>query len=495
MRVLYLPHNARGVYFGALLRTGAAEKGWHIDVACGPSSLGFARALNQDVGANIHTTPDHLVAATKRAGPDIEKVISESERCAGVPVSRIALAGARDLGRAFGRNNYHWAESALARAVRRDPTLTERVIAAIFDFGHHLLEEVKPNLVITSMPAEPLHFALQLLCARSDIPFVLNRPSKILGDRAYWTLDRAGLNGATFVEFAKLRSTGESPRAEAASHAQVFRDKPRPIAFVERNWRQAAGRSWIDSHVQFAKIARAELSHRIRRRPGAPPKQTIRVMIDYYRSAVLRLRQRHKFLSFDETELKEKRFIYFPLHKEPEFAINYSAPLWHQQIHTAHLIASSLPYGYELLVREHRFNVGRRPMSYYRQLTELPATKLVDAFDDQFKYLKHANLIVTENGSSGWEGVLLKRQVLTLADSFYDAPDLVRRLDSPERLPETLVEMLGGGTRARVSDDDIALFVEAEFRATFGEKDHTAAFDSLDRILSEISAPHHKAAL
>ena len=95
MRVLYLPHNARGVYFGALLRTGAAEKGWHIDVACGPSSLGFARALNQDVGANIHTTPDHLVAATKRAGPDIEKVISESERCAGVPVSRIALAGAR----------------------------------------------------------------------------------------------------------------------------------------------------------------------------------------------------------------------------------------------------------------------------------------------------------------------------------------------------------------------------------------------------------------
>ena len=119
-------------------------------------------------------------------------------------------------------------------------------------------------------------------------------------------------------------------------------------------------------------------------------------------------------------------------HEELATRIGRSRP---QISNTIRLLASVLPFGYKLLVREHRLNLGRRRTQAYGELAQLPNVVLIDPFDSQFKYLKHASLVVTENGSSGWEGLLLQRRVLLLSDAtFYQGCGQGVTVSDPDRL-------------------------------------------------------------
>ncbi len=82
---------------------------------------------------------------------------------------------------------------------------------------------------------------------------------------------------------------------------------------------------------------------------------------------------------------------------------------------------------------------GRR--NSIRDMRRLPGVVLVDGFDDQFKYIRNADVIVTENGSTGWEGLVLGRPVVTLADTYYDAAGLARRVNDHDQLGAAILEL------------------------------------------------------
>ena len=192
------------------------------------------------------------------------------------------------------------------------------------------------------------------------------------------------------------------------------------------------------------------------------------------------------FRSFSADALREMRYLYVAMHKDPEQALNGQAPFWSNQYNTMALLCSVLPAGYKLLVREHRRNAGRRPTRFYRDLSRLPSVVLVDAFDDQFKYITNADLIVTENGSTGWEGLLLGRRVITLADNFYQAAGLARRVREPEELAATVVEMLQQQPvkDAAAHDQALGWVLDAEWETTVPLDEDDAALDLLAEMLS-----------
>ena len=179
--------------------------------------------------------------------------------------------------------------------------------------------------------------------------------------------------------------------------------------------------------------------------------------------------------------------VYFPVQKETDRAQTFQAPLWHDQGNTVQVLASSLPSGYRLLVREHRHNRGDRPTRYYRDLSRLPNVVLIEAFDDQFKYLRHADLIVTENGSSGWEGLLLGRRVITLARTFYDGAGLATKVEDMNDLSASIVEALGRPAVADTATHDRSLgcMYDAEFETTFPMtlEGIPAALDCLQNVI------------
>jgi hypothetical protein len=201
-----------------------------------------------------------------------------------------------------------------------------------------------------------------------------------------------------------------------------------------------------------------------------------------------------------EEELRNKRYIYMAMHKDPEQALNYQAPFWSNQYNTASLLSSVLPDGYSLLVREHRNNRGRRPTRYYKELRRLPGVMLIDGLDDQFKYIRNADLVVTENGSSGWEGLMLGRRVIALDESFYGPADLARRIPVPEDLASVVIDMLKEPPVIDTAAHDRALgwMLDAEWQTTapVEEPDYRQTLALLSEIVAAApTQPSHRAIL
>ena len=70
---------------------------------------------------------------------------------------------------------------------------------------------------------------------------------------------------------------------------------------------------------------------------------------------------------------EDSRFIYFPLHVEPERQTLIVAPFYTNQIELITNIVKSLPVGYKLFVKEHSGQKisGWREISYYKNYANL----------------------------------------------------------------------------------------------------------------------------
>jgi hypothetical protein len=217
------------------------------------------------------------------------------------------------------------------------------------------------------------------------------------------------------------------------------------------------------------------------------PKPVISRAVEIYRGIYLRVRQAGYFKTFTEAELAAKRYIYLALHKEPELAINFQAPFWHSQKNLIAWLSMNLPCGYRLLVRDHRKNEGRRPMSFYRHIAAYPGVDLVSPLDSQFKYIRDADLIIADNGTTGWEGLVFGKRVVSLARNFYAPSGLATEVDDPSRLGEVIIRRLAEPEQADRAEWDrwLACLVEAEMETTLAE-DETSHGESVAWVESLI---------
>jgi len=474
-RVLFLPHNLRHTYYHSLLST-ASSHGWEIIVVAPENQRRTWANISKPPNGFI-ITPDFSVRAEWETDVDelrrVDDVISDSEIKTDNPIGRIILAGERDIGRAFGREFYYWPSNRLMSSALAETEGPGRVLRRIFKFSADILDEISPDVVLAGIVGSPLDSVMSMVAAARQIPFVMNRTSKVASRFCFWTTDRLMRNSAARKKYAQFISTGARASDTALKQIEIFRNAPKTVDYIERNWQRGAARNWLTAHRGFADRAAAHVAHILKRRQGAPPKPVLPAVAEYYRVAYLQHRQERLYSALTPKELGGLRYIYFPLHKEPEIAINYQAPVWHNQKNTIALLSAHLPYGYRLLVREHRFNMGRRPTKYLKALSAYPGVTLIHPLDSQFKYIQNANLIVTDNGSSGWEGLLLRRPVLTLADSFYEPTGLSHRLTDSARLGNDILGLLqdGGAKSGNDYDNQLGLLFDAEWATTVPDDD------------------------
>jgi len=128
-------------------------------------------------------------------------------------------------------------------------------------------------------------------------------------------------------------------------------------------------------------------------------------------------------------------------------------------------------------VREHRFNQGRRATAFYKYLQALPGVDLIDPVDDQYKYIRHAALIVTDNGTTGFEGLMLGKRVISLGDDYYSATGLTLRLSDPSQLGAAMMRRLAEPEVRDSGDAEHRLgwLVDAEYDTTLAEGDESLA--------------------
>jgi hypothetical protein len=485
-RVLFATHAPRHPYLRSFISYAQRKRAWELGIVSTYRWSSYFAGLEDQVEAFFQI--ENLVDKPAWENDPVEvariaELVARCEQRTGIPLSRVILTGERRMGRGFGAEFYHWPTTPELREGLRDNAMPERLALRLFAQVDSILESFRPELVVMGHTSAPDGFVLTLLAETRNIPFVVSRPSKILSDRCFWTPDRDMLNvDGEARSAAKVRS-GVRPGAEAQQHLAKFRSNPTTVAYIRRNWDIAASRTFVKAHIDAAVRAAWRLRWQLGGSKGPPPKPSFAKLVELYRSTYLKARQSRLFKTFTEPELAAKRYLLIALHKEPELAINFQVPLWHSQKNLIAWISKNLPSGYRLLVRDHRKNDGRRPAAFYRDIMRYPGVDLISPFDSQFKYIRNAGLIITENGSTGWEGLIFGKRVISLARNFYEPAGLTERLRDPADLGKLILRRLA---EPEVLDKDewdrrLACLVEAEMETTLPE-DETSHDRSLDRI-------------
>ncbi|MGD9921902.1 MAG: hypothetical protein AB7V13_10695 [Pseudorhodoplanes sp.] len=435
LRVLWLPHDGDDAFAGSPFAHEEREFGMIVDTVRADPAQFCQRQPWEDDPAQV---------------AELDALIRDCEMASGVSAGRILLAGERDLGRGFSKLHFEAQPNAISRRVATDVAEPFRIVRRMFAFARDTLARTEPDLVATAGWGDPLNFAFHLLAKQRAIACAAIRPSPMWIGRCYWTDTLTYSNLPARVRAAEKCANNEFVSTDAQNYVESFRSSAgaKRAAVVSGS---NAFREW---------------------------------------------RQRRFFHRFDNEALSGLRYFYFAMQEDPSESLNLRAPFWANQYNTAALLTGSLPAGYKLLVHEHPNNVGRRPNQYYEDLSRLPGIVMIDGTEPRVHYVANAALIVTENGPAGWEGLLLGRPVITLADSFYEGAGLARRLRDPEQLSATVVDLLAPTLMPADTDDEsrTGWILDAEWETTAPVEDHAAVTELLrqflDRFMEAGNAAH-----
>ena len=113
------------------------------------------------------------------------------------------------------------------------------------------------------------------------------------------------------------------------------------------------------------------------------------------------------------SDMKGKRFVFYPLHIEPETALHGLSPEYFYQQSLIAAVSRDLPAGTFLAVKEHYGAVGRRPDNFYRQICDLKNVVLLNTWEVGFECAQTADAVITICGTAGMEGAVSGTPVIT----------------------------------------------------------------------------------
>lgn len=414
----------------------------------------------------------------------VDQLIREVECATGIPTGQVVLAGGASIGKCFAEPIIDLMTdfSLPSLPAKSDNLEPYRIVRRAFRFADQMLETTRPDLIYCFELASLWSFVVWLIAQSRGIRCVILRRSKIRSEHCFLTTDRHMFNVAARELAVAKRKSSACVSDRAIQIIRDFRDHPRMVSYIRTKWDRRRGQSrWWTWHAQWARsvasLARPSEAKRL--------KQAGRSLVEFNKRFYNAGRQQKFLTTFDAGELAMMRYILFPVHKETDLSVYFQAAPWFDQRSTIRLLASLLPHGCRLLVREHPDNHGLRPSRYYRELLGLPNVILIDPFDSQFKYIANADLLVTENGSSGWEALLLKRKVIALSTTFYDGAGLARKVEKPADLGKVIVDMISKPVPVESGeyDRDLGRMIDAEYETTFPLRDTEATLDHLEALI------------
>ena len=144
-----------------------------------------------------------------------------------------------------------------------------------------------------------------------------------------------------------------------------------------------------------------------------------------------------------QRKIKDEKFVYFPLSVEPERTLSISAPFYMNQLEIVKHIAKSIPVvpvDFKLYVKEHYGMKYRfwRPISYYKQIMNLPNVVLIHPSLTNDELLKKCSIASTVTGTTGLEAGYYGKPSIIFGHTSYDSLSSVHKIDNLEELDSLL---------------------------------------------------------
>ena len=303
-----------------------------------------------------------------------------------------------------------------------------RVLEGGFRLIEQLFDEFKPDAVLTDGVACTMSYIQYAVAKKRGLPFLALSSSRITG-RFYIIHSHLERYDQVEALYAEYKRNGLPPALRAKAevflrHFKETRDKPKYFS----QWAQPPG---ID-----AKSLRELLSLTYR---YYVLERGNYILVSPLRAIAGRIERLVKTFVLDRRHFEQPRpgdrFVFFPLHYQPESSTLIWAPYYVDQIAAVENIAKTLPIDHVLYVKEHKASLGRRPLGYYQRLRSIPNVRLIDPYCDSHDLIRECSAVCVLTSTVGWEAVLYEKPVVSLGDAFFNAFDLVQHVRSLADLP------------------------------------------------------------
>lgn len=335
-----------------------------------------------------------------------------------------------------------------------------------------LFERLKPDLVVSFICVTMLDYLAYLFAKARGVRFLNLRPTRI-GDRVSFSrllndpspeltasyLRLLGGEESTFKEAA--RSYIQRVREEHGRYEGVVRpsDKPALRANTSKFARLDRLVAAIHGYLAYRSSVAASDNHvpdplrRLYFTAWRNPRQAARTR-SFYRGRYLR-----------EADLAGMRYVFFPLHTEPEVSLLVYGRPYVNQIEIVRMLAMSLPIDMVLVVKEHPWMVGKRSLAAYQKMLDIPRVRFADPALEARALVKQSDLVAVVTGSVALEAAMLDKPVITFGDCPYNLlPDtMVRRCADPRHLQIVIQEALG---QYKTDRDALLAYVAAAFETS-----------------------------
>lgn len=337
------------------------------------------------------------------------------------------------------------------------------------DRMEELFDRLKPDLVVSFICVTMLDYAAYLVAKARGVRFLNLRPTRI-GDRIAFSERLNDPSPELALQYQRLLAGEYSPFGEEAQrYIQRVREQHGRYEGVVRPSDKPALKS---NALKFARIDRLFSAFRgyldyrnsISFSDNHVPDPLRRLYFTAWRNPQQARRVREFFNGryVREADLHGLRYVFFPLHTEPEVSLLVYGRPYVNQIEIVRMLAMSLPIDTVLVVKEHPWMVGKRSLAAYQKMLDIPRVKFADPALEARTIVKQADLVAVVTGSVALEAAMLGKPVITFGDCPYNLlPDtMVRRCADPRYL-QTLVRQAIG--QHRTDEDALRAYVAAVF--------------------------------
>ena len=311
----------------------------------------------------------------------------------------------------------------------------EEILSILQDevrFFEKVVEEVKPDYVITREPGMHHHVLFYEFCRKKNIiPLMLTQMN--LGykccistrvqnfDKKYDNTKRSHKSFSELMKYQKKYNSLTATKEYVIKEAKI--NEIKNIFKAGFEYFLHNDNSNVKTHYTYFGRTKTRVFF-------------------YTLSVLLKTKSRKRFIDKNLVRFPNysSDFVYYPMSLNLERNLLINSPLINNQIETIRQIAKSLPPNYKLFVKEHPHQISRgwREIREYKELMDIPNVELLHPFVPGDEILKKCKSVICIGGTTGFEAAFYGKPTIVFSDLYYSELPSVKKVTEITKLPERL---------------------------------------------------------
>ena len=291
--------------------------------------------------------------------------------------------------------------------MKKNKAIRLKLAYKIIDEAINLINKYNIDVVFSANAADLTSFFISEYCKFKKIRFIYPIPSRI-GDKLMFA---NSINNQPINYKQRFQSN-------------LLKEKSFYKNFVKEYIANKQQPSYVNSSLNFKLFSFEQLKdffiliYRYLEDPKAlhlsdsPPKMI------YLK--IQKIARKFRYDNLKKSDSLPKKYFIFPLQFVPEAATLVQGNKLYDMKTLVEITSKSLPTGYKLVVKEHKVCVGRRPISFYKQILDFHNVELVDENFSIYKLIDNSSGVISISSTMGLEAMMMGKPIGVFGQNYYN---------------------------------------------------------------------------